>query len=93
MIRLTTTGQILAAGIAQEERRDLMRCAREHAAPRLIRQRLADFYAWYAITNVAEVHRLVSTIETWWPRTLRFLKTGLTNACTEGINRIVVIPP
>jgi transposase len=83
------TGQILAAWIAKEELRTLMRCAREHAAPHVIRARLGDFYTWCALTNVPEVHRLASTIETWWPQTLRFLQTGLTNARTEGINRVV----
>ena len=37
------TGQILAAWIAKEEVRTLMRCARERPAPHVIRARLHDF--------------------------------------------------
>ena len=36
-----------------------------------------------------EVTRLATTIETWWPAILAFLHTGLTNARTEGYNRLV----
>jgi hypothetical protein len=50
---------------------------------------LHDFYAWCADTNIPEVHTLAGTIEAWWPETLLFLQTGLTNARTEGINRVV----
>jgi transposase len=83
------TGQILAAWIAKEELRSLLACARQHAAPHVVRTRLHDFYAWCAGTDIPEVHRLAGTIEACWPETLRFLQTGLTNARTEGINRVV----
>ena len=83
------TGQILAAWIAKEELRTLLASAREHAAPHIVRARLGAFYTWCASTNIPEVHRLASTIETWWPETLRFLETGLTNARTEGTNRVI----
>jgi transposase len=83
------TGQILAAWIAKEELRTLLASAAQHAAPHVIRRRLHDFYTWCANTNIPEVHRLATTIETWWPPTLLFLQTRLTNARTEGINRIV----
>lgn len=83
------TGQILASWIAKEELRSVLACARQHAAPYVIRARLHDFYAWCADTNIPEVHRLAGTIEAWWPETLRFLETSLTNARTEGINRVI----
>ncbi len=73
------TGQILAAWIAKEELRTLLFCARQHTAPHVIRAWLYDFYAWCASTDIPEVHRLARTIETWWPQTLLFLQTGLTN--------------
>src|SRR5690606_25070957 len=59
------TGQILAAWIAKEELRSLLACARQHAAPHVIRARLHDFYAWCADTDIPEVHRLAGTIEAW----------------------------
>jgi transposase len=83
------TGQILAAWIAKEELRTVLASARQQTARHVIRARLHDFYAWCANTDIPEVHRLAGTIEAWWPETLRFLKTGLTNARTEGINRVV----
>jgi transposase len=83
------TGQILAAWIAKEELRSLLACARQHAPAWMIRRRLHDFYAWCADTDIPEIHRLAGTIENWWPETLLFLKTGLTNGRTEGINRLV----
>ena len=83
------TGQILAAWIAKEELRTLLACAREDAAAHVIRARLHDFYAWCAGTDIPEVHRLAGTIDEWWPQTLLFLQTGLTNARTESLNRIV----
>jgi transposase len=89
LINHDSTGQILAAWIAKEELRTLLASARQHAAPHVIRARLHDFYAWCADTDIPEVHRLAATIETWWPQTLLFLQTGLTNARTEGINRVV----
>jgi len=36
-----------------------------------------------------ETTRLAETIDAWWPLILAFLPTGLTNAGTEGINRLV----
>ena len=60
------TSQILAAWIAKEELRTLLARARQHAAPHIIRARLGDFYTWSASTDIPEVHRLASTVETWW---------------------------
>ena len=83
------TGQILAAWIATEELRTVLACARQRAAPHIIRARLADFFSWCADTGIPEVRRLASTVETWWPETLRFLETNLSNAQTEGTNRVI----
>ena len=83
-----STGQILAAWIAKEAPRSLLACAREHADRHVIRARLHDFFAWCADTDIPEVHRLANTVDAWWPETLLFLQTGLTNARTEGINRL-----
>ncbi len=38
---------------------------------------------------MAETTRLARTIETWWPHILVFLELGVTNARTEGFNRII----
>ena len=62
---------------------------RDRADDAEIRSRLYRFYSWCANTRIAEVHRLAATIETWWPAILAFLHSGLTNARTEGYNRLV----
>ena len=83
------TGQILAAYIAKEELRTLLAAARDSVDDAEIRARLYRFYSWCADTQIPEVTRLATTIETWWPAVLAFLHTGLTNARTEGYNRLV----
>lgn len=83
------SAQILAAYIAIEELRGLLAAARDHADNADIRTRLYRFYTWCADTKIPEVHRLATTIETWWPAILAFPHTGLTNAKTEGYNRLV----
>jgi transposase len=50
---------------------------------------LYRFYARYAYSGLLELHRLATTIETWWPETLTFLHTGITNAGSEGTNRVI----
>ena len=42
--------------------------------------------AWIA---KEELPTLATTIDTWWPEINAFLLTGITNARTEGYNRLV----
>lgn len=83
------TAQILTAWIAKEELRMLLALARTGAAREVVRARLHSFYAWCARSNVPELHTLATTIETWWPAVLAFIDTGLTNAKSEGLNRLL----
>jgi transposase len=83
------SGQILTAWIAKEELRALLALARTSPARHLVRARLGDFYSWCAAAGIPELHRLATTVETWWPEIERFIDTGLTNARTEGINRVI----
>ena len=83
------SGQILTAWIAKEELRTVLALARTGPARHVIARRLGDFYSWCASADVPELHRLASTVENWWPEIERFLHTGLTNARTEGINRVI----
>jgi transposase len=53
-----------------------------------ISARLHAFYQWCADT-IPALHRLAGTIETWWPRIEAFLHTGVANAASEGINRLI----
>jgi len=82
------TGQILSAWIAKEELRRL--CVTTGGSDRhQIRDRLYAFYRWCADAQIPELTTLAETIETWWPAIEVFLTTGLTNARTEGTNRLI----
>jgi transposase len=83
------TGQILSAWIAKEELRTLCATAAAGGHPSEIRRRLWAFYRWCADTQIPELTTLAETIETWWPAIEVFLTTGLTNARTEGTNRLI----
>ena len=47
------------------------------------------FYRWCADADIPELTTLAETIETWWPAIEVFLTTGITNARTEGTNRLI----
>ena len=50
---------------------------------------LYQFYRRCADAGLPELERLASTVETWWPEILAFLHTGITNAGSEGTNRVI----
>jgi transposase len=83
------TGQILSAWIAKEELRALCALAAAGGHPGEIRNRLYAFYRWCVDAQIPELTTLAETIETWWPAIEVFLTTGLTNARTEGTNRLI----
>ena len=83
------TGQILSTWIAKEELRALCSTAAAGGHPSEIRRRLWAFYRWCADADIPELTTLAETIETWWPAIEVFLTTGLTNARTEGTNRLI----
>jgi len=79
------TNEIGAAWGVKELLRQLL-AARD---PADIRTRLWTFYVACATAQMPETTRLATTIETWWPHVLVFLQLGVTNARTEGFNRII----
>ena len=79
------TGEIGAAWGCKELLRQLLA---EHD-PTRIRRALWRFYAACAEANMPETSRLATTIETWWPAILVALTENVTNARTEGFNRII----
>jgi transposase len=83
------TGQILTAWIAKEELRALCATVARGGHRHEIRDRLWVFYQWCADAQIPELTTLAETIETWWPAIEVFLTTGLTNARTEGTNRLI----
>lgn len=83
------SGQILSSCIAKEELRSLCAVAARGRHRDDIREHLWRFYRWCADADIAEPTTLAETIETWWPAIEVFLTTGLTNARTEGTNRLI----
>jgi transposase len=81
--------EILMAWIAKEELRTLLALARTHPERTTVAHRLTRFYTWCAESGIAEIERLAATIEIWWPQIEAFVYTGITNAASEGINRVV----
>jgi len=90
---LTSLGEqgvtLLGAWIIKEQLRDLLRLARTHPEPATVKARLHEFYDWCAASGQPELHRLATTIEHWWPAIAAFLTTGITNAVSEGLNRVI----
>jgi len=83
------TGQILSAWIAKEELRTLLSTVRVGGDPHLTRHRLHRFLTWCIDSQIPELLTLAATIDTWWPEINAFVTTGITNAGTEGYNRLV----
>jgi transposase len=83
------SGQILSAWIAKEELRALCATAARGGHRHEIRDRLWAFYQWCADAQIPELTTLAETIESWWPAIEVFLTTGITNARTEGTNRLI----
>lgn len=79
------TGEIAAAWAVKEMLRALL-AARE---PADIRHRLFRFYEAVLAVDLPEATRLAETVQTWWPAMLAFLRLRVTNARTEGSNRII----
>ena len=83
------TGQILSAWIAKEELRTLLATVRIGGDAHLTRHRLHRFLAWCIDSQIPELLALARTVDTWWPEINAFITTGITNARTEGYNRLV----
>jgi transposase len=83
------TGQILSAWIAKEELRTMLVTVRVGGDPHLTRHRLHRFLTWCIDSQIPELLTLATTVDTWWPEINAFIQTGITNARTEGYNRLV----
>ena len=83
------SAQILSAWIAKEELRTLLSTVRNGGDPHPTRHRLHRFLSWCIDSQIPELLTLASTIDAWWPEINAFIATGITNARTEGYNRLV----
>lgn len=83
--RSDPTNEIGAAWGVKERLRMLL----AESEPSKIRWRLADFYDAAIDAAMPETTRLANTVQTWWPAILVALTERVTNARTEGFNRII----
>jgi transposase len=83
------SAQVLLAWIAKEELRTLLFTVRTGGGPHLTRRRLHRFLTWCIDSQIPELLTLAAIIDTWWPEINAYIHTGITNARTEGYNRLV----
>jgi transposase len=79
------TNEIGAAWGIKELLRQLLAAPTPHDA----RHRLFRFYDAVLAADMPETTRLAETISTWWPAIQAFLRLRITNARTEGSNRVI----
>ncbi len=79
------TGEIGAAWGVKERLRMLFSATDRHT----ISHRLHRFHETVLGADLPEATRLAETVDAWWPEILGFLETRLTNAGTEGTNRMI----
>jgi hypothetical protein len=80
---------VLTAWNAKEDLHDLLALARTHPNREDVARLLHRFYQRCADADLPELARLAGTVQTWWPQILAFLQTGITNAGSEGTNRVI----
>ena len=79
------SNEIGAAWGVKELLRQLLAAPTPHDA----RHRLFRFYDAVLTADMPETTRLAETISTWWPAIDAFLRLRITNARTEGSNRVI----
>jgi transposase len=79
------TGEIAAAWAVKERLRQLLAATQ----PADISHRLFRFYDAAVRADMPEATRLAETMSTWWPAVEAFLRLRVTNARTEGTNRVI----
>lgn len=89
MVTADPDGDVLAAWIAKELLRDVLACKASGGLSYEIRAALDTFYTFAAACRVPEVHTLAETIDHWQQPMITAIRTGLSNATSEGYNRIV----
>ena len=80
--------EILHAYVVKEELRTLLALSGTHPERDVLRRALHRFYASAAAASAPEIHRLATTVETWWPAIEAAILTGHSNAPSEGYNRL-----
>jgi len=86
--------QILLAWIAKEKLRDLIRLrptiTGTAPTPERIRHHLYEFFTWCAdFDHLPELTTLARTIDRWRDPIITAIHTGVSNATSEGLNRVI----
>jgi transposase len=82
-------GPILAAWNVKEDLMDLLALHGTGPDRTKICELLVKFYESAAASGLLEMERLATTVSTWWPQICAAITTGVTNAASEGINRLI----
>lgn len=82
-------GDLAAAWIAKELLRDVLACTDRGGLRHEIRNALYRFYEFCAACSVPEIAAFANTIAKWQDPMVLAVETGLSNARSEGYNRIV----
>lgn len=80
---------ILKAWNVKEDLMDLLALHGTHPDRTQISALLIRFYENAAASGLPEIQRLAGTVSTWWPQILAAITTGVTNAGSEGTNRVI----
>ena len=80
---------ILAAWNAKEDLMDLLALMHTNPARTQIAHRLTRFYTACAEAGIPEFERLATTVPAWWPEIEAAIVSGVSNAGSEGTNRII----
>ena len=81
--------QVLAAWNAREDLREVPAPARMNPERTQVAHRPFRCYDRCAASGIDELERLARTVETRWPHIAAFIWTGITNAGSEGTNRVI----
>ena len=79
------TNEIAGAWAVKERLRMLLAASDRHT----IADRLHRFHETVLAADLPEATRLAQTIDAWWPQILAQLQTRISNAGTEGTNRLI----
>ena len=82
-------GDIAAAWIAKALLRDVLACTARGGLRYEISAALYAFYTFCAACSAPEIGQLAQTISHWQQPMILAIQTGLSNARSEGLNRIV----
>jgi len=82
-------GDLVAAWITKGLLRNVLACKYRGGLRYHIAAALEEFYTFAAACKVPEIHTLATTVDTWQQPIIAAIDTGLSNARSEGYNRIV----